>query len=49
MGGSAIPFFALYGDKVFVPKKGEVIGFLRTFGLDQTEAEDVVAAVGTAP
>jgi hypothetical protein len=49
LGGAAIPYFALHEEKVFTGKKGEVLKFLEDFGLTPAEAEQVVAAVGTAP
>jgi len=49
VGGARVPFYALHDEKVFTPKRGEVLTFLRSFGLNQNEAEDVLAAVGTAP
>jgi hypothetical protein len=49
IGGAPVPFFALIEDKVFTAKKEEVLSFLASFGLSRAEAEDVVAAVGTAP
>jgi hypothetical protein len=49
VGGVTVPFFALHEEKVFVGKENEVIGFLASLGLNRAEAEEVVAAVGTAP
>lgn len=49
IGGETVPFFALLEYSVFKPKSREVIDFLRGFGLDQAQAEEVVDAVGTAP
>ena len=49
VGGSAVPYFALHEEKGFGGKADEVVAFLGSFGLARTEAEDVVAAVGTAP
>jgi len=49
IGGGVIPFFALHGEKIFTPKRDEVVDFLLGFGLSRPEAEDVVASVGTAP
>jgi hypothetical protein len=49
VGGKTVPFFALQEDKVFTPKEGEVIDFLKSFRLNDQEAEEVVRYVGTAP
>jgi len=49
VGGAAVPYFALHEDKVFTGKEGMVIDYLTRFGLDPTEAQEIVAAVGTAP
>ncbi|HUY34020.1 MAG TPA: hypothetical protein VMV69_14830 [Pirellulales bacterium] len=49
IGGAAVPFFALHEDRVFAGKKGQVIEFLAGFGLSRSDAEDVVAKVGTGP
>jgi len=49
LGGATVPFFALHEYKVFVGKEEQVIDFLASFGLTRHEAEEVIAAVGTAP
>jgi hypothetical protein len=49
VGGAKVPYFALHERKVFTGKQDEVIAFLLTFGLTRGEAEEIVAAVGTAP
>jgi hypothetical protein len=49
IGGAAVPFFALYNDRIFAPRKEDVAVFLESFGLTPAEAEDVIRAVGTAP
>ncbi len=49
VGGASVPFFALHEDRVFVGKKEVVAKFLASFGLNRAEAEQVIAAVGTAP
>jgi hypothetical protein len=49
VGGATVPFFALQANRVFAPKAEEVIGFLSSFGLSRTDAEDVLRSVGTAP
>jgi len=50
-GGKAAPRNALRGEKVFAAQntKNEVIEFIKSFGLDSTQARHVVSAVGTAP
>ncbi|MBX3413529.1 MAG: hypothetical protein KF708_12635 [Pirellulales bacterium] len=49
VGGEVVPFNALTRDhrKVFLPDREGVIGFVKSFGLTQSEAEDVVRSVGT--
>ena len=49
LGGETVPFMAVEGMRVFLPKRDEVLLFLGGFGLDQSQAEKVVAAVGTYP
>jgi hypothetical protein len=49
VGGATVPFFALHQGKVFAGKEGEVLTFLRSFGLNHPEAQDIIGAVGTAP
>jgi hypothetical protein len=49
LGGAVVPFFALHEGKVFTGKQDEVIAFLAGFGLDRDEANEVLAAIGTAP
>ncbi|HEY7424048.1 MAG TPA: hypothetical protein VH682_07415 [Gemmataceae bacterium] len=49
VGGAPIPYFALHEEKVYTGKKEEVAAFLTTFGISRTEAEAILAAVGTAP
>lgn len=48
VGGRAVPLAAMLGEKICAPKKGEVIHFLKGYGLDQAGAERIVAKVGTA-
>jgi hypothetical protein len=48
-GGQTIPFNALHKGKIFEPLRGEVVSFLESFGLDRSQANEVVSAVGTAP
>jgi hypothetical protein len=49
VGGETIPFLALHDNRVFTPKRDEVLTFLSTFGLSKHDAKQVVKAVGTAP
>lgn len=49
IGGRVPPFLAYHFDKVFKPRREEVIDFLTSFGLNRSDAEDVVREVGTAP
>jgi hypothetical protein len=47
-GGQTIPFHALYrGKHILEPFKDEVVSFLESFGLDRSQANDVISAVGT--
>lgn len=50
LGGEVIPPRTLTEDerKIFEPKKDEVVAFVRSFGLVQTDAEEVVRRIGTA-
>lgn len=49
VGGATIPFLAVHGEKVFSPKRVQVLALLQSFDLDRAEAEEILAAVGTAP
>lgn len=49
LGGVTVPYFALHETRVFAGKQEQVIDFLAGFGLTRHEAEEVIAAVGTAP
>ena len=49
VGGEVVPFMAVHDDKVFTPKRKEVLSFLRSFNLDPTDAERIISSVGTAP
>ena len=48
-GGKASPRFALHGEKIFINKKSEVIDFVKSFGISEAMAKEIVSAVGTAP
>lgn len=48
LGGSTVPYFALYDNRVFSPKRGEVLAFLTSFGLPRKDAEHVIQTVGAA-
>ena len=50
VGGEVVPFWVLWeNDRIFLPKKDQVIAFLSSFGLAPEEAEGVVESVGTVP
>lgn len=49
IGGGTVPFLVLHDDRIFGPKRGEVVDFLRTFGLSKDDANTIVAGVGVAP
>lgn len=49
VGGNVVPFLAAHGERVFTPKRAEVLRFIQSFGFDRPTAERIVAAVGTAP
>lgn len=48
-GGETVPFLAVYEDHVFSPKQDEVSALLRSFGLDASQADEIIASVGTYP
>jgi len=47
-GGESPPLFALHGEKIFAPKRDNVLRFVKSFGLSDNDAEDVVRKVGIA-
>jgi len=49
IGGAPVPYFALLEEKIYAPKKDDVVKFLTSFDLTRDEAEDVVRSIGTAP
>jgi hypothetical protein len=49
LGGATVPPFALHDNRVFAPKRDEVLAYLATFGLSSEDARSVVDAIGTAP
>jgi hypothetical protein len=50
VGGETVPFWSLFdNERIFLPKKDQVVAFLSGFGLTKQEAEEVIRAVGTAP
>jgi hypothetical protein len=49
VGGETVPDMAWRGEKIFSPKRGEVLSLLESFDLDRADAEKVLASVGTAP
>lgn len=49
-GGETVPFGVLHGgNRILGPKADEVATFLESFGLDRSQADDVIRAVETAP
>jgi len=48
-GGEGPPISALHGETIFAPKRDAVIRFLKSFGLSDDEAAEVVRRVGTVP
>lgn len=48
VGGAVVPVGALRGNRVLLPKKAEVLEFLRGFRLSTSEANAVLKTVGTA-
>jgi hypothetical protein len=48
IGGQTVPAAAIRGERVFKPKRDQVLSFLKSFGLDDAEAESVLASVGTS-
>lgn len=49
IGGETVPFWTVYEDSVFAPERDKVSKYLRTFGLNKSQAEDVIAGIGTGP
>ena len=49
VGGKTVPFMAVQGEKVFSPKREEVLAFLEGFRLERLSAEHILNSVGTAP
>lgn len=49
IGGAKAPLFAWHEGQIFAPKQDEVVAFLKTFGLDNKEASEVVATIGLGP
>jgi hypothetical protein len=49
IGGAPVPYFALLEEKIYAPKKDDVVKFLTSFDLTRDESEDVVRSIGTAP
>lgn len=48
-GGQPAPRGALHGERVFAPMQPQVVEFIKSFGLDLSQANHVVSAVGTSP
>ncbi|NLS98266.1 MAG: hypothetical protein GXX96_39555 [Planctomycetaceae bacterium] len=49
LGGATVPFAALHNNRVFAPKRDEVLAFLATFNLSNEGVESIIDAVGIAP
>jgi hypothetical protein len=49
VGGEIVPFMAIHDDKIFSPKREEVVSFLERFNLERPEAEKIISLVGTVP
>ena len=47
VGGQTVPFFALSGEKIFEPKREQVIAYVESFGLSRADAEAIVRRIGT--
>jgi hypothetical protein len=47
IGGQLVPFQAIRGDKILMSKREDVRALLQSFGLNPSEAEDVLSSVGT--
>ena len=49
VGGDVVPCMAVHDNKIFSPKREDVLTFLQSFQLDRPDAEKIVVSVGTAP
>lgn len=49
IGGEKVPFWAIHDDRVFAPKSEEVRSFLKSFGLNDNDAAQLIESVGTVP
>lgn len=49
VGGANVPFLALQDDRIFAPKRKEVLVFLSTFGLSKSDAKRIIETIGTFP
>jgi len=49
VGGQSAPFGTVHEEKIFLPKKEQVIEYLQTFGLSKADAELVALRIGTEP
>jgi hypothetical protein len=49
VGGEPIPFMAVHDDRIFSPKREQVVSFLQSFHLDRPAAERILSVIGTAP
>jgi len=48
-GGKIPPAYVLEGERISAPKQEEVIQFMKSFGLTDNDARDVISHIGTAP
>jgi len=48
-GGDPAPTGALFGEKIFSPKRNAVLRFIKSFGLNDADAHEVVHTIGVAP
>ena len=49
LGGAIVPFSALHDNRVFTPKRDDVLSFLNAFELSSKDSEHVLQTVGMAP
>jgi hypothetical protein len=49
IGGEVAPFAALHDDRIFTPKREDVLVFLESFGLDRPAADRIIDSIGTDP
>lgn len=49
VGGEVIPFMAIHEDRIFSPKRDEVLNYLQGFKISRKDAEQILTTIGTAP